>query len=41
MQWSNVFPKTMFLEELIKYTRKELMEECDYDAEREKQEKYR
>ena len=41
MVWANVFPKSLFLDQLIAYTRKELLEECDYIAEALKQEKYR
>ena len=37
MQYSGAFPKSMFLDQLIANTRKELFQECDYTTEREKQ----
>ena len=30
MDYSGVFPKTMFMDKLLDHTRKELFEECDY-----------
>lgn len=33
MEYTNIFPKTMFLDKLIANTRKELHEECDYTIE--------
>lgn len=33
MLYTGVFPKQMFLERLIDYSRKELHEECDYITE--------
>ena len=33
MDYTKIFPKTMFLDQLILNTRKELYEECDYGAE--------
>lgn len=33
MEYTNIFPKTMFLDKLIANTRKELHEECDYKIE--------
>lgn len=37
MDYTGVFPKTMFLDDFIKNTRVELKEECDYVKEAEKQ----
>jgi aarF domain-containing kinase len=33
MTYTNIFPKTMFLDKLLENTRKELFEECDYITE--------
>lgn len=33
MDYSGVFPKTMFMDKLLDHTRKELFEECDYKIE--------
>lgn len=41
MDYSNLFPKTMFLDKLIANTRRELHEECDYLLEASKQRNYR
>ncbi|KAM3127939.1 hypothetical protein pb186bvf_019958 [Paramecium bursaria] len=41
MDYTGIFPKTMFLDKLIANTRKELYEECDYLVEAEKQIRYR
>lgn len=41
MEYTNIFPKTMFLDKLIANTRKELHEECDYKIEAAKQRNYR
>jgi len=41
LDYTGMFPKTMFLDEFIKNTRIELKEECDYILEAEKQTKYR
>ncbi|CAK94480.1 unnamed protein product (macronuclear) [Paramecium tetraurelia] len=41
MEYTNLFPKTMFLDKLIANTRKELHEECDYKIEAAKQINYR
>lgn len=36
MEYTKIFPKTMFLDKLIENTRKELHEECDYLVEAKK-----
>ena len=41
MDYTGIFPKTMFLDKLIANTRKELYEECDYLVEAEKQIRYK
>jgi aarF domain-containing kinase len=41
MTYTNIFPKTMFLDKLLEHTKKELYEECDYLVEAAKQERYR
>ena len=41
MIYTNIFPKTMFLDQLIQNTKIELMEECDYLSEAKKQDTYR
>ena len=41
MIYTNIFPKTMFLDQLIHNTKIELMEECDYLTEAKKQNTYR
>ena len=41
MVYTNLVPKTMFLDKLIASTRAELKEECNYTTEAGKQEKYR
>jgi len=40
MLYTNLFPKTMFLDQLIENTKVELLEECDYLKEAEKQNIY-
>lgn len=40
MLYTNIFPKTMFLDQLILNTKVELLEECDYLKEAEKQTTY-
>jgi aarF domain-containing kinase len=40
MNYTGIFPKSMFLDDFIKNTRIELKEECDYVLEKEKQMKY-
>jgi predicted unusual protein kinase regulating ubiquinone biosynthesis (AarF/ABC1/UbiB family) len=37
MDYTGVFPKTMFLDDFIRISREELKEECDYEKEAEKQ----
>jgi aarF domain-containing kinase len=39
MIYTKAFPKSMFLDKLINYSRKELHEECDYVIEAKKQNK--
>lgn len=41
MVYTNIFPKTMFLDQLIQNTKIELLEECDYIAEANKQETFK
>lgn len=41
MIYTNIFPKTMFLDQLIENTKVELLEECDYLVEAHKQTTYR
>ena len=39
--YTNIFPKTMFIDDLVANARIELKEECDYIAEAQKQIKFR
>jgi aarF domain-containing kinase len=41
MTYTGALPKTMFLDQLIANTRRELFEECDYLVEAQKQERMR
>ena len=39
MDYTGVFPKTMFLDDFIRISREELKEECDYELEAQKQQR--
>ena len=41
MLYPNILPRSLFLDDILKHIRNELLEECDYTAEANKQTEFR